>query len=114
MRPRSTPEPQRRLGLPASLALCLTLASCSSIEFTRDSESSGAFVATGTSFTVFSVDLPRSALNQARENASDAGMHNMVVTSAEVWPHWGPLDFLVEIIGVRHAIIKGTWGYKDD
>lgn len=97
-------------------APCLLLAGtagCSSIEFARDTESSGTFRATGTSFVLFSVDMPRSALNQARENASDAGLHNLVVTSAEVWPYWGPLDFLIEMFGVRYAVIEGSWGYTE-
>ena len=96
------------------LLLGLALGACSTIEFVRDTESSGTFRATGTSFTLFGVDMPRSALNQARENASDANMHNMIVTSAEIWPYWGPLDFLIELIGVRHAVLTGTWGYTED
>lgn len=96
------------------LSTCLTSTSCSSVEFQRTSESSGTFEASGTSFTIFSVDIPRSALNQARENASDAGLHNMEVTETTVWPYLGWLDFVFEIISVRRATIRGTWGYADD
>jgi hypothetical protein len=107
---------RRRLQAPELCGLLLTVvvSACSTVEFKRDTKSSGTFEATGTSFTIFSVDLPRSALNQARENASDAGLHNLVVTSADVYPHWGILDFLVEIIGIRYAVIRGTWGYSGD
>lgn len=98
----------------AALLLGLVHASCSSVEFTRDTRSSGTFVATGTGLTLFSVDIPRSGLNQARENASDAGMHNLVVTEVVIWPHWGPLDFLLEMFSVRTATIRGTWGYTED
>lgn len=94
--------------------LFASLGACSSIEFKRDTESSGTFKATGTSFTLFSVDFPRSALNQARENASDAGMHHMVVTEVNVWPYLGPLDFLLEILSIRYAEIEGTWGYTEE
>jgi len=98
----------------ATLSLALAATGCSSIEFQRDTKSSGTYRATGTSFTIFGVDLPRSALNQARENASDSGLHNMVVTEADVYPYWGMFDFLLEIISVRYAVIEGTWGYTED
>jgi len=94
--------------------LALSLGACSSVEFVRDTESSGTFVATGTSFTIFGVDVPRSALNQARENASDAGLHNMEVSQVKIRPYWGMFDFLLEIISVRSATIHGTWGYTAD
>ena len=96
--------------LPA-LCLCALLCACSSVSFERSTESSGTFEATGTAFTIFGVDLPRSALNQARENASDAGLHNLVVTEAKITPYWGIFDILLEIISVRHAVVRGTWGY---
>ncbi len=100
---------------PGAAALLVTLAAsaCSSVEFTRDTMSSGTFEATGTGVTLFGVDIPRSGLNQARENASDAGMHNLVVTEIVVWPYWGPFDFLLEILSVRTATIKGTWGFSE-
>jgi hypothetical protein len=109
----SRPTRFLRAGLLASL-LIASLSACSSIEFKRDTESSGTFVATGTSFTLFGVDFPRSALNQARENASDAGLHHMLVTEADVWPYFGPVDFLLEILSIRYAVIEGTWGYSED
>lgn len=92
----------------------LLLGACSSVHFERTTESSGTFEATGTGVTLFGVDIPRSAMNQARENASDAGLHNMVVTEAKVSPHWGFFDFFLEIISVRKATIRGTWGYEED
>jgi hypothetical protein len=99
---------------PIALSLLLLAAGCSSVEFQRTTESSGTFVASGTSFTIFGVDIPRSALNQARENASDAGLHNMEVTDSTLWPYLGWLDWIFEIISVRHATIEGTWGYGPD
>jgi len=100
--------------LPLLLCAGLLLGSCSSVHFERTTESSGTFEATGTAFTIFGVDLPRSAMNQARENASDAGLHNMVVTEAKVSPNWGFFEFFLEIISVRKATIRGTWGYEED
>ncbi len=107
-------RPIRLLRAGCLAALLASLTACSSVEFKRDTESSGTFNSSGTSFTLFGVDFPRSALNQARENASDAGMHHMVVTEANVWPYLGPLDFLLEIISIRYAEIEGTWGYTED
>ncbi|MFT7668846.1 MAG: hypothetical protein ACI8X5_001546 [Planctomycetota bacterium] len=98
----------------ACLLLAASFTSCASIVFVRDTESSGTFRATGTGFTLFGVDIPRSAMTQARENASDANMHNMIVTQVDRWPYWGPLDFLLEIMSIRYAVIEGTWGYKED
>jgi len=98
----------------SSLLAAALLCGCSSIEFDRSSMSSGSFRATGTSFTIFGVDLPRSALNQARENASDSGLHNMVVQQADVYPYWGMFDFLLEVISVRYAVIEGTWGFEPE
>lgn len=98
----------------AALLLASATAGCSTVEFQRTSESSGTYEATGTSFTIFGVDIPRSALNQARENASDAGLHNMQVTETVVWPYLGWFDFFLEIISVRHATIRGTWGYESE
>lgn len=103
----------RRL-LPRALAclLALVASSCASVEFSRDTETSGTFVSTGWAFTIFSHDIPKSALNIARENASDARQPNMVVEEATVTPYLGPFDVLLDIIGVRHARVSGTWGFR--
>lgn len=109
------PRPSRPLlRLALALGAAVLLGACSTIHFERTTESSGTFEATGTAFTIFGVDLPRSALNQARENASDAGLHNLEVTDARVWPDWGIFDFLLELVSVRHARIHGTWGYDGE
>lgn len=97
-----------------TLALSIALASCSSVSFVRESESSGSFVSTGWSFTLFSVDLPKSALNIARENASDANLPNTVVQEVTVGPYLGALDFLLEIVSVRYARLEGTWGFTGE
>ena len=100
----------RALAAAAALALC----SCASVEFHRDTQTSGTVVSTGWAFTFFSKDIPSSALNIARENASDARQPNMVVEEATVTPYLGWFDFLLEIIGVRHARVSGTWGFRPE
>jgi len=94
-------------------ALLCAASSCSSVKFERTSESAGTFVSTGVAFTLFSIDIPKSALNIARENASDANLSNMEVKEAVVTPHLGWFDWLLDIIGIRRARIEGTWGFQD-
>lgn len=101
--------------IPAGLAcLCFCLGACSSVSFERDTQSSGTFTSAGWSFTLFSVDLPKSALNIARENAADANLPHTVVEEVVLIPHLGPLDFLMEFVSVRYARIRGTWGFPGE
>ena len=96
-----------------SLAALLSIAaSCASIEITRDTQTSGRFVSTGTAFTILSIDLPNDAVNIARDNASDARLTNMQVTDVKVTPDLGWWDWLLDIIGVRSARVRGTWGFS--
>ena len=103
---------------PAHLLLsalaALVLSSCAGVSFDRDSSTSGNFVSSGLALTVLSFDFPKSAVNIARENASDARQPNMVVHETTVFPYLGPLDILLDIIGVRYARVTGTWGFKPD
>jgi len=99
-----------RGGALAALCLC----SCASVEFSRDTETSGTFVSTGWALTILSHDMPQSALNIARENASDARQPNMVVEEATVTPYLGRFDVLLDIICVRHARVSGTWGFRPE
>ena len=92
--------------------LCLT-AGCSSLKFERTSESAGTFVSKGVALTLFSIDIPKSAINIARENASDANLPNMEVSEAVVTPYLGWFDWLLDIVGIRRARIEGTWGFQD-
>jgi hypothetical protein len=109
---RRVRRPRRVL---AWLALAATLASgCASVHFDRDSESSGTFRSTGWAFTILSIDLPKSALNIARENASDANLPNTQVQKVEVTPYLGNFDFLLDILGIRFARIEGTWGFSGE
>ncbi len=92
--------------------LCAT-SGCSSLKFERTSESAGTFVSTGVAFTLFSIDIPKSAINIARENASDANLTNMEVSEAVITPYLGWFDWLLDIVGVRRARIEGTWGFQN-
>jgi len=101
-------------GLPA-LALLATLAlgttSCASIEVTRTTQTSGHFVSKATSFMILWYDLPRDALDTARDNAADARLINARVTEAYETPHLGWLDWAYQFLGIRWATVRGTWGF---
>ncbi len=103
--------PVRRAVAIAFALLLPALVSCASIQFHRETETSGTFVSTGTAVTLFSWDLPKGAMQIARENASDARQPNMRITSQRVFPYLGPLDWIFDIIGLRYARISGTWGF---
>ena len=67
--------PARKRLLFATLLLGVT-ASCASVSFERETLTSGTFESTGVAFTILSIDLPKSAIDIARENASDARQPN--------------------------------------
>lgn len=100
--------------LAACLFLAASLSGCASVEFHRTTETSGTFESQGTAFTIFSIDLPKSALQIARENASDAGLANMSVDSTTVTPDWGWWNWVLDIVSVRKATVRGTWGFEGD
>lgn len=102
------------LAMGLVLLLTLPLApGCASLEVDRDTETTGTFVSKSWAFTFLGWDLPQSALDIARENASDTRLANLVVEEAKVWPDLGPFDWLLEIIGFRKALVRGRWGYSD-
>jgi hypothetical protein len=96
----------------ALLALVFTPA-CASLEFKRVTPTSGTFRSTGTAFTFFSIDLPREAMQIARENAVDAGQANLVILHSRVTPDLGWWNWLLDIISVRYAELEGTWGHAE-
>lgn len=100
------PRRQKLLAAP----LLLVLVSCANLEFRRETQTSGTFESTAVAVTLVSFDLPKGALLIARENASDANLANMVVTETKVVPYLGPMDWLLDIIGVRWARVRGTFG----
>jgi hypothetical protein len=102
----------RRTPRLAACATLLVLASaCASLEFRRDTQTSGTFTSRGWAFTILSFDIPKTAEQIARENASDANLANMQVTDLFLAPWFGPLDWLLDILGVRYCRIDGTWGF---
>jgi len=111
MMPPPRPRRPATARLLAAVALVVALSSCAGLRFKRDTETSGTFSSSGTAFTILSIDLPKSALNIARENASDANLANMQVENVFVFPYFGPLDWILDIVSIRYARITGTWGY---
>jgi hypothetical protein len=71
-----------------------------------------SFRSTGFAFTLISWDLPKGARLIAQENASDANLPNTVVQRDTVFPYLGPFDWLLDIVGMRYAVIEGTWGFE--
>jgi hypothetical protein len=84
--------------------------SCANLSFERDSATSGTFESSGFAVTLISFDLPKGAMQIARENASDANLPNMIVTDTEVFPYLGWFDWILDIVGARYARVRGTWG----
>lgn len=97
--------------LTTSLGALVLATSCASVHFTRETESSGTFTASGLAITLFSIDIPKRALDIARENASDANLPNMEVTRATVFPSLGWFDWILDIASIRYARVSGTWGF---
>jgi hypothetical protein len=93
------------------LALAGLLSACAGVSFDRATETSGTFSSYGVAVTILSTDLPKGAMQIARENASDANLPNMEVRKSLVVPYLGPLDWILDILGIRYARISGTWGY---
>jgi len=112
------PRPPISRGLHAirMAAVCtmLALASCASVKFERTTETSGTFKSVGWAFTIGSIDLPKSAMQIARENASDSNLANMRVIEARVRPNWGWWNWVLNIISIRRAEVSGTWGFEGD
>lgn len=108
-RPRAAARPGR---LALVLVGALALGSCASVAFTRETQTSGRFLSTGVSAALFSYDLPKRAIDIARENASDSRQPNMIIEKEWIFPYLGPLDFLLDIIGIRYARVSGTWGFE--
>jgi hypothetical protein len=97
-----------------ALAIGLGASSCASVEFTRDTETSGTFTSKAFAVTIVSIDIPRDAVNIARDNASDARLTNMQVKDVRVTPDLGWWDWLLDILGMRWATVTGTWGFTGE
>ena len=88
--------------------------SCASLSFQRATETSGTWEATGWNFTFLTWDFPKRAIDIARENASDANLANMQVTETKTSPYLGWFNWVLEIISVRYARLRGTWGFSGE
>ncbi|HTF90665.1 MAG TPA: hypothetical protein VK843_19760 [Planctomycetota bacterium] len=95
----------------STLGLGAAVSSCASVSFDRQTQTSGTFHSSGIAVTVLSWDLPKRAIDIARDNASDAGLVNMQVERETVTPYLGWFDWVLDIFSVRFASVSGTWGY---
>src|SRR5262249_38641197 len=100
----------RRHMLRSCAALLLVLPSCANLSFQRDTETSGTFESSGFAVTLISFDLPKSAMMIARENASDTNLPTTIVSDTAVFPSLGSFDWIVDVVGMRDARVRGTWG----
>lgn len=107
-----------RFATPVGLLLVASLAaaslgssSCASVSFDRQTQTSGTFRSSAVAVTLLGWDLPKRAVDIARDNASDAGLVNMQVEHVNVVPYLGWFDWILDIAGVRFAMVRGTWGY---
>lgn len=97
-------------ALLSALVLSGWLASCASLHVEPTDSGSGTFRSSALSFTFLSRDFPQPALLLARANASDSQLPNLVVTEERVFPYFWKLDFLLDLISLRWAQVKGTYG----
>jgi len=93
------------------LGLLVALASCSSLTVRRETETSGTFTASGVALTLLAADFPSGALEIARAKTTATNLPNLQVENVFVAPYLGPVDWLLDILGVRYARITGTWGF---
>ena len=100
--------------LAAAAGLVLGSSACASLDLERTTQTSGTFRSTALSFTILSLDVPKRAIDVAVENAADAQQPNAVITSQWVFPQLGPLDWLLDILSLRYAVVEGTWGFAEE
>ncbi|MDF1839055.1 MAG: hypothetical protein P1V35_14400 [Planctomycetota bacterium] len=113
MQPRPNPVSRAPRGLAICLLLALLAPACASVSLERSTQTSGTYESEGWSFTLFAIDMPSGALSIARENAADFHLANTTETSAKVTPDLGWFNWVLDIISVRKATVKGTWGFAD-
>ena len=91
----------------------LACPACASLDFEPTDARTGTFHSTAMAFTFLGNDFPQSALLLARANASDSQLPNLVVTEERVFPYFWKLDFLLDIVSLRWASVRGTYGPAD-
>lgn len=110
----TAPLRQSAARFAAGALLVASLTGCASVQFDRETTTSGTFTSSGVAFTFLSIDMPKRAIDIARENVSDARQPNTQVTDASVWPYLGWFDWVLDIVGVRYARVSGTWGFPPE
>ena len=99
----------------AAVTLLLTLlVSCASVDFDRTTSTSGTFRSRAMAFTLLSNDFPAPALSTARANAMDANRSNLRIEEQFVVPYLGWFDWLLDLVCIRYASVRGTWGHPTD
>ncbi len=88
----------------------IALSSCASLDMERTSANGGTFRSSALAFTFLSLDFPAPALSTARGNVADTGRPELVVENELVFPYFGRLDWILDILCVRYARVTGTWG----
>jgi len=94
------------------LLICLWTPSCASLSLKRTTQTSGTYHSSAWAFTIFSFDVPRGALIAARENAADIHRANTNEIQARVTPDLGWFNWILDIVSIRKATVKGTWGFE--
>jgi len=98
---------------PLALLVALLLCSCASVDFEPIDAERGTFRSSATSFTFLGFDYPQSAILLARANASDSQLPNLVVTEERIFPYLWKLDWLLDLISIRWAYVRGTYGPEE-
>ncbi|MEW6071820.1 MAG: hypothetical protein AB1726_04390 [Planctomycetota bacterium] len=98
----------------AALALLLAASSCASVDFQRTTPSSGTFTSSAWAFTLLSMDFPAPALTVARGNVSDTAHPNLSIEEQFEIPYLGWFDWVLDVVGIRYARTRGTWGYPPE
>jgi hypothetical protein len=97
----------------AALACVLAGASCASLDVEPVDAATGTFRSSAVAFTFLGRDFPQSAVLLARANAADSQLPKLVVTEERVFPYFWKLDFLLDLVSVRWASVRGTYGPAD-
>ena len=93
--------------------LTVVLASCASLDVKPKDAASGTFHSTAVSFTFLGRDFPQPAILLARANASDSQLPNLIVTEERIFPYFWKLDFLLDLLSIRWASVRGTYGPEE-
>jgi hypothetical protein len=101
------------LSLAGALAGALLCSACASLEFTPLDAEHGTFRSSGVAVTFLGRDYPQAAILLARANAADSALPNLVVTEERIFPYFWRLDFLLDVLSVRWATVRGTYGPAD-